>query len=260
MPMVAPDVTVVGRGDLEPPGASCSHLPWRPVFRLDDALLVSIEVVDEASAWHTHGDRSAYGVVLNGELRVEYGADGGPDSNRESVTATAGEFFHVPAGTVHRDVADGDCVALVAFVGPGDPLVPDAVPGGMTGEDVTDEPRIAGRDDLVAASPLANLTRERPFPTAPVEQVRGHADGRVTSDWHHHGDNDVLGYVLDGEGYVEWGPGGDDRTLASAGEFFHVPAGTVHRDVNPKSDEQDYVLWLTGSEPRTVPVDGPPEG
>jgi len=67
----------------------------------------------------------------------------------------------------------------------------------------------------------------------------------------------VFGYVIDGEGYVEWGTDEDQRRLARAGEFFWIPAGLVHRDVNPTDDEQDYVLWLTGSEPRTVPVDGP---
>ena len=47
--MVAPNVTVVGRGGLEQTGASPSDLPGRPVFCLGDVLLVSIEVADETS-------------------------------------------------------------------------------------------------------------------------------------------------------------------------------------------------------------------
>ncbi|MFC7154110.1 hypothetical protein ACFQPA_01390 [Halomarina halobia] len=36
-----------------------------------------------------------------------------------------------------------------------------------------------------------------------------------------------------------------------------VPAGVVHRDVTPSDEGRDYVLWLTRSEPRVAPVDGP---
>lgn len=248
--MSAHDVTVTAIDDL-PPSETPTDLPWQPVVRTDDVLLVRVDAADEASGWHSHGERDAYGVVLEGRLRVEYGADG-----ESAVAAGPGEFVHVPAGTVHRDAADGDCVALVALAGAGDPLVEADGPADAAQRDR--EPRVAGEDDLVEASSLANLTRLTPFPDADVRQVRGHADGRVESDWHHHGDNDVFGYVRRGEGYVDLGPGEDERVRVRAGELFHLPAGVVHRDVNPSDEEQDYVLWLAGSDPRTVPVDGPP--
>ena len=149
---------------------------------------------------------------------------------------------------------DDELVALVAYVRSGELEVPT---DGPAPGPLERPPQRVVAADLVPAGWLKNLTRSMPFPDAPVQQVRGHASGRIASDWHHHGDSDVLGYVLGGEGYVEWGPGEGERTLARAGEFFCVPAGVVHRDVNPSDDEQDYVLWLTGSEPRVVPNDLP---
>jgi uncharacterized RmlC-like cupin family protein len=243
-----PEISVVGPDDVE----RADEETRATVFETEETLLVQSRRDGGASSgWHSHGDRGAYGVVLAGSIRVEYGPDG-----ERSVEAGAGEFFHVPAGVVHRDANPGedDLSLAVAFVGAGEAVV-DA--DGPPSEAPDSPPRVAGEDDLVATAELANLTRLTPFPDADVQQVRGHADGRIESDWHHHGDNDVFGHVLDGEGYVEWGAGPDERKLARAGDFFHVPAGVVHRDVNPSDDEQDYVLWLTGSEPRNVPVDDP---
>ncbi|WP_101294539.1 cupin domain-containing protein [Halegenticoccus soli] len=252
-----PDVSVVGPGDVESRAASVAGRTRETVFEADEALLARIRLPGGGeSEWHAHGEREAYGVVVEGRARIEYGPD-----RADAIDVGVGEFFRVPAGVVHRDAnpSDDECVALVAFVGPGDGAV-DVAAEEPPSEASHPAPRAAGEDDLVPTARLKNLTRLTPFPDAPVQQVRGHASGRVESDWHHHGDNDVFGHVLAGEGYVEWGPGPDERKLARAGEFFRVPAGVVHRDVNPSDDEQEYVLWLTGSEPRTVRVDGPESG
>ncbi|WP_160135359.1 cupin domain-containing protein [Halococcus salsus] len=213
------------------------------VFETPRVLLERVEQTGETTGeWRHHDDHDAYGVVLSGQSRVEYGSS--------SFSISVDEFLYIPAGVSYRlTTADEKVEMLITSVEPGQPEV-------TTGDSRTEQfertPQRAGTDDLASAGELKNLTRLMPFPEAPVQQVRGHASGRVASDWHHHGDNDVLGYVLDGEGYVE-----DERALARAGEFFHISAGVVHRDVNPSDDEQDYVLWLTGSEPRTIPVDGP---
>lgn len=243
-----PGVEVVGGDglDAQPMGAG---LRGETAFDTGETVLARVRLGEGASGWHTHGERDAYGVVREGGAHIEYGPEG-----ESALEAHAGEFFHVPPGVVHRLVAPTEgLVALVAFVGDGEPVVAVDGPAGSPDR----PPRVAGEDDLEETAPLANLTRETPFPDAPVQQVRGHADGRVASEWHHHADNDVFGYVARGEGYVEWGTGEGERTLAQAGEFFHVPAGAVHRDVNPGDDEQDYVLWLVGSEPRVVYVDVP---
>jgi quercetin dioxygenase-like cupin family protein len=193
------------------------------------------------TARHAH-DRETYAAVLDGRLRVEF--DDGP------VAVDAGEFLRVPAGLRHREIPDGDgTTVLVGYV-----AVDAAAATGAA------RPPVARESDLVSAGDLAGLTRLTPFPDAPVQVVRGRADGAIESTWHHHGDNDVYGHVLAGRGYVQWGTGPDDRLVARAGDSFHVPAGLVHRDVNLDDATQAYLLWLVGSEPRTVRVDGPGGG
>jgi uncharacterized RmlC-like cupin family protein len=222
---------------------------WDVVFETETATLVRREIPPATQTpWYTYGERTAYGYVLDGTVRLEYGPD-----DADALSLGADEFFWVPAGVAHRDVTPGSepAVVLVALVGSG-PTVVESDEAPTTTPSV--EPRGAGEDALVPADSLSNLTRSTPFPDAPVQQVRGHASGRVHSEWHTHGDNDVFGYVVAGEGYVAWGDRENERELARGGDFFHVPAGVVHRDVNPSDAEQDYVLWLTGSEPRTVRV------
>jgi uncharacterized RmlC-like cupin family protein len=79
----------------------------------------------------------------------------------------------------------------------------------------------------------------------------------MTSGWHHHGDRDVLGYVVRGLARFEFGDGGRDSVEIAAGGFFRVPAGLVHRDVNPLDEPQEIVLAVVGDGPLVVNVDGP---
>lgn len=119
--------------------------------------------------------------------------------------------------------------------------------------------RVAGSESWEPAGQLENVRRETPFDDTAVRLVRGHSEGTVVSEWHHHGDNHVFGFVLDGDGYVEWGPGEGERVFVDTEECFHIRAGFVHRDRSDSPGRQEYVLWLTGSEPRTVTVGEPVE-
>jgi uncharacterized RmlC-like cupin family protein len=67
----------------------------------------------------------------------------------------------------------------------------------------------------------------------------------------------VLGYVAQGRVRFEFGPGGAEHTDVEEGWFFHVPAGIVHRDVNPLDVPQEIVLSFVGTGPLVVNVDGP---
>ena len=88
--------------------------------------------------------------------------------------------------------------------------------------------------------------------------VRSRVDPGVVSSWHHHGDYEIYGHVVTGSARFENGPGGRDATSVAPGDFFHVPARTVHRDVNPSETEgQEVILFLRGSGPMVVNVDGP---
>ena len=54
---------------------------------------------------------------------------------------------------------------------------------------------------------------------------------------HHHGSQETIVYVLEGEAYVEWGARGEHNATVSAGDFIHVPRGLPHREVNPSADK-----------------------
>ncbi|WP_109745701.1 cupin domain-containing protein [Salinigranum rubrum] len=246
-----PGVSVVGAS--VPSGAESDGQPTTEALcSVDGFELCRTRLSPGASSgWHHHGEHTVYGVVLDGRARLEFGP-----GDADGFEVGPGDFFRIPATVVHREVSDEEAqVALVGFAGAG-PLVVDAdSPEGPPAA----HPRVAGDADLVPTGMLKGLTRLTPFPDAAVQQVRGHAAGAVESNWHHHGDNHVFGYVVEGEGYMEWGTGPDDRALVRAGECFHLSPEVVHRDVNPRDADQRYLLWLTGSEPRTVPA-AVPEG
>jgi uncharacterized RmlC-like cupin family protein len=45
---------------------------------------------------------------------------------------------------------------------------------------------------------------------------------------HHHGEQDTIVYVLEGESLVRWGDHGEHSATAKAGDFPHVPAWLPH--------------------------------
>ena len=109
-------------------------------------------------------------------------------------------------------------------------------------------------------------------PTTPGlgERQRRDADGQwvglsgwITNDagdvsgWHHHAANDTYVYVIRGSITIEFGVGGAERIEARAGDFFIVPADTIHREAtSPNGDLEAFILRV-GSEPEYVGVDGP---
>ena len=87
--------------------------------------------------------------------------------------------------------------------------------------------------------------------------MRARAGPHATSGWHHHGEHNVLGFVVRGAARFEFGSDGLDSVDVGEGGFFHVPAGLVHRDVNPLEDEQEIVLTLVGNGPLVINVGRP---
>jgi uncharacterized RmlC-like cupin family protein len=112
-------------------------------------------------------------------------------------------------------------------------------------------------DGLTVAAPTPGVVREVAFDTAGATLMRARAEGNAASGWHHHGDRDVLGHVVRGRARFEFGAGGTESTEVEEGGFFHVPAGLIHRDVNPLDEAQEIVLAVVGEGPLVVNVDGP---
>jgi quercetin dioxygenase-like cupin family protein len=114
-------------------------------------------------------------------------------------------------------------------------------------------------EGLTAGAATPGVVRETAFDTGRATLMRARAEPGAASGWHHHGERDVLGHVVRGRARFEFGPGGRDSTEVEEGGFFHVPAGLVHRDVNPLDEPQEIVLTVVGEGPLVVNVDGPPD-
>jgi uncharacterized RmlC-like cupin family protein len=77
------------------------------------------------------------------------------------------------------------------------------------------------------------------------------------SAWHHHGEHQSTIYVVDGRVRMEFGPGGSEAAEAGPGDFLYVPAGAVHREINPGDEESHVVVVRAGTGPVVINVDGP---
>lgn len=101
------------------------------------------------------------------------------------------------------------------------------------------------------------VVRSTAFQTDNNVMARVRVAPGITSDWHHHCDRHVFGYVVTGTAGFEYGPDGTERTEIEAGGFVHIPPRTIHRDVNPAGEEQVWILNFVGSGPLIEYVDGP---
>lgn len=111
--------------------------------------------------------------------------------------------------------------------------------------------------ELSAAEGSPGLNRRTAF------EGDGHWFGHVEaapqamSGWHHHGENVTMGYVVKGTIAFEFGPGGSERVEVNEGEFFRVPAYTVHREGNASAEPGEVVITRVGHGPLVFPLDGP---
>ena len=70
---------------------------------------------------------------------------------------------------------------------------------------------------------------------------------------HHHGAQETIAYVLDGESYVQWGERGEHSVTARAGDFLHIPGWLVHREINRSKDSPfRWVVIRSTSEPVVI--------
>jgi uncharacterized RmlC-like cupin family protein len=75
---------------------------------------------------------------------------------------------------------------------------------------------------------------------------------------HHHGEQDTVVYVLEGEAYVRWGEHGEASATVGAGDFLHVPAWLIHQEINPSS-EKPFRWIVVRSTPEPIVVNLPDE-
>jgi uncharacterized RmlC-like cupin family protein len=73
---------------------------------------------------------------------------------------------------------------------------------------------------------------------------------------HHHGEQDTVIYVLEGESCVRWGNFGEHSVTVGIGDFLHVPSWLPHQELNP-SDEHPFRWLVVRSTPEPIVVNLP---
>jgi uncharacterized RmlC-like cupin family protein len=73
---------------------------------------------------------------------------------------------------------------------------------------------------------------------------------------HHHGEQDTVVYVLEGEARIRWGHSGEHSAAVGAGDFLHVPSWLPHQELNP-SEEHPFRWVVVRSTPESIVVNLP---
>jgi uncharacterized RmlC-like cupin family protein len=73
---------------------------------------------------------------------------------------------------------------------------------------------------------------------------------------HHHGEQNTIVYVLEGEAFVRWGEHGENSATVRAGDFLHVPAWLIHQEINP-SREKPFRWIVVRSTPEPIVINLP---
>jgi uncharacterized RmlC-like cupin family protein len=73
---------------------------------------------------------------------------------------------------------------------------------------------------------------------------------------HHHGGQETIVYVLEGESFVQWGERGESEAVVRAGDFLHVPAWTPHREIN-RSQACPFRWIVVPSTPEPIVINLP---
>jgi uncharacterized RmlC-like cupin family protein len=111
--------------------------------------------------------------------------------------------------------------------------------------------------DLKKGETTPGILREKAFESSHVLVSRTRLDRGAVSGWHHHGTHDLYGFMVSGQLRLEYGPNGSEAAVVNPGDFFHVPPGVVHRDVNPDRAQGLVVVnILVGSGVPVVNVEG----
>jgi len=118
---------------------------------------------------------------------------------------------------------------------------------------------VVRKAELLAGKSTPGILRERAFEAEGVLVSRSTVAAGIVSDWHHHGERHLYGFLISGHLRVEFGSKGDDAVDLHPGDFFHVPPRLIHRDVNPNKRRELLVAnVLLGKGPPVVNVNGQP--
>ena len=109
----------------------------------------------------------------------------------------------------------------------------------------------------MAADPTPGMRRQKAFEAPGLWAGVVDTDPGAASGWHHHGEHESSLYLLAGGRGFEFGRTWFVGVEAQAGDFLHVPAGAVHREINPGDVVSRAVIARAGAGAPTVNVDRP---
>lgn len=117
---------------------------------------------------------------------------------------------------------------------------------------------VVRRTGLAAGRSSPGILREKAFEAGGILVSRSTVGGGVVSAWHHHAERHLYGFLISGRMKLEFGPKGKDSVEVGPGDYFSIPAGLIHRDVNLSKKEAVVITnVLFGSGPVVVDVEGP---
>ena len=111
------------------------------------------------------------------------------------------------------------------------------------------------RADLTPGPPTPGMVRLAAY--AADDRWIGHVSSEpgVVSGWHHHGEHDTYFYVVSGGTHIELEGGRTFDVLA--GDFAHIPAGTVHREGTLGDLTLEAIVIRMGTGPQVFEVPDP---
>ena len=102
------------------------------------------------------------------------------------------------------------------------------------------------------------ILREKAFDLTSVLFSKSTIAPKNVSAWHHHGARVLYGFTLSGRLRLEYGPEGKECADLQEGDFFRIPPGLVHRDVNPDHSVEAVIInILIGEGPALVNIERP---
>jgi len=117
---------------------------------------------------------------------------------------------------------------------------------------------VVRKDGLAPGATTEGIRRDRAFEDENVVVARSQIAGGTVSAWHHHGTRHLYGFLVSGRLRFDYGTKGTEAVELGPGDFFHIPAGLVHRDVNVSRGEVAVVVNVSvGSGPVVVNVSRP---
>ena len=112
--------------------------------------------------------------------------------------------------------------------------------------------------ELGAGYSTQGIIRKKAFESENVIFSQSQLLPGVVSGWHHHGTHHLYGYIVSGRLQLEYGIEGERRVDLNPGDFFHVPPGLVHRDINPNKDRDLIIVnILLGTGPAVINLNSP---